>query len=326
MISVIVPVYNVAPFLKDCIESIRSQTYINLEIILVDDGSTDSSGKLCDEYMQIDSRIKVIHQKNQGLSAARNTGIEYAKGEFYVFIDSDDRIHRTTLQVMYTAMQRSNAELVICSHKMIQETEHTKPSSKDIFIEGKEEILTGRECIRRIYATSISAEEKVDMTVAWNKLYKRSMFCHLRYPTGRLHEDEFVTYKVLYPLTKVLYIKSPLYDYRIRAGSIMASESANRLKDKMDAFEEKCVYFEQKEDRDLYNEALRRYETSIAELILFLEEKKVEKNLQHELGSRFRLVYKEKIAVSNIPFRHKMKYMLFMKNKRLYKILKNISY
>ena len=324
MISVVVPVYNVYSYLEECIESICDQTYTDLEIILVDDGSTDNSGDICDKYAKKDSRIKVIHQENLGLSAARNSGIEEANGEFLMFVDSDDRIHPMMAQALYDAVLQNNAELAICSHRTFQGAEEKNLSPRKVE-KYTPVILPGRECVRRIYSAENSPRQIVDMTVAWNKLYRKSMFSHLRYPFGRLHEDEFLTYKILYPLKKCVYLDAPLYEYRIREGSIMKNKSVDRLQDKMEAFEEKCSYFERVNDQELYLETLRRYETSIAELILFLEKNPVGNDLLHKLNGRFKLVYKEKIAPSGIPSRHKMKYLLFMGNKTVYRILKKID-
>lgn len=323
MISIVVPVYNVYPFVKECIESICNQTYKNIEIILVDDGSTDNSGKVCEEYRKDDSRIRVIHQNNQGLSAARNAGIQIANGEFLMFVDSDDRIHPMMVQAMYDAMAQNRAELVICSYRMIQEKESKDSLTQKLTIDEREiEVLSGRECVKRMY----SSNQKVDFIVAWNKLYRKSMFSELEYPVGRLHEDEFLTYKILYPLNRCVFLNVPLYEYRFRTGSIMGRKDVKRLQDKIEAFEERCVYFEQRCDTELYYETLRRYETAIAELILLLEKTTEDKELMRNLSNQFRLVYEEKIADSEIEFRHKVKYKVFMINRTIYKILKKMNY
>ncbi len=321
MISVIVPVYNVFLFLEDCIDSICNQTYKDLEIILVDDGSTDNSGLVCDNYSKNDSRIRVIHQKNEGLSAARNAGIEIAKGEFLVFVDSDDRIHPMMVEILYEAMKQNDAELAICSHRIIQETESNASLSHEIRMETqKMEILSGRECVKRIYS-----KDSVDMTVAWNKLYKRNLFRQMRFPIGRVHEDEFLIYKILYPLKKCVYIREPLYEYRVRENSIVSEKSVFRYKDTIDAYEERCHFFEMDKDMELYLESLRRYETTIAETILYLRKEKIEKELEKELYCLFKTVFRDRIKSSGLKSVHKVKYYLFMINKPTYRILKNIG-
>ena len=321
MISVIIPVYNVSSFLGECIESVCDQTFMDLEIILVDDGSTDESGMICDIYAKKDARIRVIHQENRGLSGARNTGIMQAKGEYLVFIDSDDRVKLEMIQVLYEAMKQYAAEIVICSYCTIQENAPKRflPEEKKIDTQ-KVEILSGRECVKKMYSS-----ETVDMTVAWNKLYKRSMFEKLKYPDKRLHEDEFLTYKIIYPLKKCAYLKVPLYEYRIRNGSIMGNKNIFRLRDKMDAFEERYLFFEEKEDTELFYEALRRYETSIAEMILYLEDIHSEKYIVKNLKNKFKEVYQQRIAHSQMANLHKLKYLIFMKNPMLYRFLKNMG-
>lgn len=321
MISVIVPVYNVYEYLDECIESICNQTYKDLEIILVDDGSTDKSGSLCDYYSQRDARIRVIHQENQGLSEARNKGVLKAKGEYIIFIDSDDRIHSMMIQALYDAVELNRAELAICSHRIIQESEEKESLYRDL--KGGPcniEVLSGRECVQKIYS-----EQSLDMVVAWNKIYKKSMFDELRYPADRLHEDEFITYKILYPLKRCVYLKIPLYEYRMRNGSITQNKNICCINDRADALEERFMYFEQKNDKELYWKALCKYQTYIAEIILDLEEIHCAKNIIEGYQNKFHTVYQSRIISSKIALKHKSKYKLFMINRKLYKFLKNLD-
>ncbi len=325
MVSIVVPVYNVYPFLGECIESICSQTYTDLDIILVDDGSSDNSGSLCDKFALNDLRIRVIHQENQGLSAARNAGMQIAKGEFLMFVDSDDRIHPMMIETLYNAMQQNNMEIAICSHRRIQEMEVGDIHNQQIVIEAdKIEIISGRECIQRIYYDKTPVKQKIDMTVAWNKLYRTDMFADLKYPIGRLHEDEFLTYKILFPLKRCIFLNIPLYEYRVRRGSIMENRNIIRLRDKVDAFREKYLYFEQQNDRELYYQTLKGYATSMIELIFFLKENHLEEKWVRKLNHEFRLVYREKIAGANMLFRYKAKYMLFIRSQTIYKVLQEL--
>ena len=203
LISVIVPIYNVEKYLNKCIESIINQSYSNLEIILVDDGSKDSSGIMCDSYILKDKRIKVIHKENGGLSDARNVGIDKAKGEYIVFIDSDDWIDEKMIEILYNIIKKNNSDISIC----------------DYFLAYNEEIQTQKEDIEIINLSNIEALKKiydkdlgVCMIVAWNKLYKRNLFKDdIRYPYGKIHEDEFTTYKLLYKAEKISYTKQKMY-------------------------------------------------------------------------------------------------------------------
>ena len=229
LISIVVPVYNV----DKCIESIINQSYSNLEIILVDDGSKDSSGIMCDSYILKDKRIKVIHKENGGLSDARNVGIDKAKGEYIVFIDSDDWIDEKMIEILYNIIKKNNSDISIC----------------DYFLAYNEEIQTQKEDIEIINLSNIEALKKiydkdlgVCMIVAWNKLYKRNLFKDdIRYPYGKIHEDEFTTYKLLYKAEKISYTKQKMYYYRQRENSITSSFNKKRL-DCLEAFDERVKY------------------------------------------------------------------------------------
>jgi len=193
LISVIVPVYKVEKYLERCVRSIQKQTYENLEIILVDDGSPDQCGALCDQYAQEDGRIKVLHKQNGGLSDARNAGIELASGSYIVFADSDDWLDRDMIDLLYRVLKRSNADIAECSYRNIY----------------RDHIMEETSCSAALTeGDSVTALEgmldwKYFKPVAWNKLYKREVFGTIRYPKGRLHEDEFTTYKYFYNAEKV---------------------------------------------------------------------------------------------------------------------------
>lgn len=318
MISVIIPVYNVAPFLEECVNSVRRQTYIDLEIILIDDGSTDGSEKICDDYTKIDSRIHVIHQENGGLSAARNTGIDHAHGEYLLFVDSDDRIHPLMVQVLYEGMIEFSAEIAICSFRKIEEWERSDVmdiSERREFAHA--ELFSGRDCLINMYNDS-----KPDMIVAWNKLYRRKEFDKLRYPEGKIHEDMFLTYRILYPLNRCLYIQTALYEYRTRKGSITYKKNKLELEYMVEAYYEQGKFYQQQGEIDLYLMALRRYETCLAELILYLGNSTDEKKLKNDYYKLFQTVYREKIKPSKMNIKHKMKFCLFLINKKIYQELK----
>lgn len=214
LISVIVPVYNIEQYIERCLKSIIKQTYVHLEIILVDDGSTDCSGKICDDYSQKDKRIRVIHKNNGGLSDARNVGIDVAQGEYLSFIDGDDFIQKNMIEYLLNKMLTHTADISVCSYKVVYggcETDtFPKQSGNDIILDSyhaMEAILTTR---------------KYGSVMAWNKLYKRELFeqSKIRYPVNRLHEDVFVTYKLYYYSTKIVYSDIPLYFYYQRHDSI----------------------------------------------------------------------------------------------------------
>ena len=186
LISVVVPVYNVAKYLKKSIESIVNQTYTNLEIILVDDGSKDESGDICEDYSLKDSRIIVIHKPNGGLSDARNAGIKQAKGEYITFVDSDDTIDYDMIEFLYDLILKFNTKMSICC-----QTEIFENTNKKNVIGNNEKLkLTGKECIRRMLYHDI-----VD-TSAWAKLYSTKLFRTVKFPKGKIYEDIATTYRL----------------------------------------------------------------------------------------------------------------------------------
>ena len=179
MISVIVPVYNVEKYLRRCVETIQKQTYADLEIILIDDGSTDDSGKICDDFSKGDRRIKVIHKKNEGLSAARNTGMENATGEYITFVDSDDYIDSKMYEKMIMALESSHCDLCMCGSKTVDEQGNILRS--EIF---ENKVYRGAEIIESIVIPL--------KTAAWNKLIKYESVINSRFPEGKIHGEDLV--------------------------------------------------------------------------------------------------------------------------------------
>ncbi len=209
LISVILPIYNVAAYLERCVESILSQTYGNLEIILVDDGSTDDCGKICDSYAKKDSRIVVIHKKNGGLSDARNAGIEIAKGEYITFVDSDDYVDTDYVEYLYKLVCRYQTKMSICSHTVVYENGTILQKQT-----GEISCLNSEEVLERILY-----DEDIDLS-AWAKLYHKSLFEDIQFPVGRLFEDAATTYRFVHKSQKIaIGLESKLY-YMIRNNSI----------------------------------------------------------------------------------------------------------
>lgn len=229
LISVIVPVYNVADFLSKCIDSIVTQTYECLEIILVDDGSPDDSPSICDDWALKDTRIRVIHKDNGGLSDARNTGIESSKGEFVLLVDGDDYIAPNMCESLMIAIEKSNADVAIGGFywKYQDYTRRYTLPIDDFTIIDRDNILE----------TWVKTAP-IGLVVAWNKLYRKKVFFtddNIRYPLGRLHEDEFTTYRLLYAAERVVFIDKPLYYYVQHEKSIMSNYGERNLRDYADA-------------------------------------------------------------------------------------------
>ncbi len=249
LITVIVPIYNVEDYLDRCVKTICQQTYKNLEIILVDDGSPDRCGQMCDDYARQDERIKVIHKPNGGLSDARNAGIEIATGEYLVFVDSDDYIHQEMIGRLYNALKVYRADLAVCGYEEVteeQEADVTRP------MKGEEEILVGDEDKKR----HLFGPDFIAFHVAWNKLYKRSMFAQERYPKGKIHEDEFVTYKLVDRAERIVYLKENYYFYVQRNQSIMQIGFSQKRLHRLEAYQEKLEYFAESQKWDYFQEHL----------------------------------------------------------------------
>lgn len=210
-LSVIVPVYKVEPYIHKCVDSILNQTYTNLEVILVDDGSPDNCGKICDEYAEKDSRVKVIHKKNGGLSDARNAGIDIAAGDIIGFIDSDDYIEPYMYQEMIDYMQLNNLDIVCADTNQVKEN---KIKYKPRYKENK--IWEKNEALYEILNGSLDNS-------AVNKIYKRRVISNIRFPKGRVYEDVATTYQFIYNADKIGYLSKPYYYYIKRSGSIVAT-------------------------------------------------------------------------------------------------------
>lgn len=210
-ISVIVPVYNVEKYLARCVDSILAQTHSNLEVILVDDGAKDSSPTICDRYAAKDSRVRVIHKENGGLSSARNTGIEAATGEYVSFVDSDDWIEPDTYAYMLNQMKIYDVKLVCAGRYDVNEETGEK---KVGLCPAKEEMVTGEELAGRIFTW-----DHCDSSVC-DKLFHRSLWEKYRFPVGRVNEDLLVTYRVALDAGKAVLCDKPVYNYFQRTGSI----------------------------------------------------------------------------------------------------------
>ena len=232
MVSVIVPVYNVEIYLNKCIESIINQTYKNIEIILVDDGSTDHSGVICDKYAKRDSRIRVLHKENGGLSDARNKGIDISNGEYLSFIDSDDWIELDMIEKMYNNAIDNSADISICRFEFV----HSRQAIINNFSD-KITVYEGKDSILAMYKYLVFASH------ACNKLYKKELFKELRYPVGKLYEDQFITYKLIWNSKKIVCTESKYYYYYMRNDSIVNKKFDERDLHVLYATEEAAEYF-----------------------------------------------------------------------------------
>lgn len=238
LVSVIIPIYKVEPYLRECVDSVINQTYKNLEIILVDDGSPDNCPKICDEYALQDSRIKVIHKENGGLSDARNAGMKIATADYWSFVDSDDVCHKQMIEVlMKPILEDKNIQLSCSGYDTIYGD--SVPS------------ISNQNLDKFVVYDTVDYFMKRWTPQAWMKIYHNELFDNISYPVGRFHEDAFTTYKLQYKANKIACTDAKLYFYRTREGSIMTTTSKKRVIDLRDASIECLKFFSDKESKIL---------------------------------------------------------------------------
>lgn len=233
LISVIVPVYKVEQYINRCVDSILVQSYKNLEVILVDDGSPDNCGKICDEYAAKDRRVKVIHQKNGGLSAARNAGLNIARGDYFAFVDSDDCIHREMYERLYNDIVRFNVKLAFCQPNMCH-GEVIKVTCNQPTV-----------CKEKNYVMYRSLSESI-WWAAWTKLYHKSLIEYLHFPEGMTNEDYAIMIMLYDQCDKIAVNFNKLYNYCIRENSICTSSLNIRKFDQLVSAEEVLIYIKER--------------------------------------------------------------------------------
>lgn len=319
-ISIIVPVYNVEKYLENCIDSILNQTFKDYELILVDDGSTDKSGDICDKYEKKDIRIKVIHKSNEGLSSARNIGLDMACGKYIGFIDSDDSIHPRMYEILYDLIQTYKADISCCDYK-----------KTDTLINDNYEDVDSYEVIEMDNIESVNSLYNMDtaivLVVAWNKLYSKELFKDIRYEIGKIHEDEFIAHKLLYNSRKTIYTNSKLYYYLQREGSITSKESNNKKLDKITALSQRMKFLNEKNLVNAFNNSAWVYETyffsfynEFLSLKISSDEYEIIKILQDDFISNLSLILKS----NKIGKKSKLLYLIFYINPKAYNIVHNI--
>lgn len=227
LVSIIIPVYNVEPYLHDALDSVIHQTYSNLEIIIIDDGSTDKSGKICDDFGKKDKRIHVIHQENKGLSTARNVGLDIITGKFVAFLDPDDAFDPEFIKKLVFATIQNHTDLALCKY--------TVHNTTNKLIRNKKEIPTPRiqsGIYDRVSMLQSLSDDTIN-TAVWNKLYNRELWDNIRFPEGHVFEDGEIAYKIINQIKAAVVLNLPLYLHRKRAESITEALSWRILCDKI---------------------------------------------------------------------------------------------
>ena len=223
-VSVIVPVFNVKDYVAEALESVLSQTHTNLELIVVDDGSMDGSGEICDDFASRDPRVKVIHQENSGISTARNTGLDHAHGEVIAFLDPDDAFCEDMIETLLETMQKDRSDIVMCKFSW-HDTTSSLPKGRKARDIGKSTVITRTSAFGKI------AEEKIE-TAVWNKLYRRKIFEDLRFPDGYVFEGRYMVFDIFERAERISVLDEVLVRHRRRQGSICHSYSLKNVLDR----------------------------------------------------------------------------------------------
>lgn len=310
LISVVIPIYNVEKYLERCIDSVINQTYQNLEIILINDGSPDGCATICEKYEVNDKRVKIIKQKNKGLAETRNIGINHSTAEYLIFIDSDDYINKDMIKTLYENLITHKGDISSCGHYQIYNNNIEKNTHNSVIIE-----LTSEEALKSFLYTHI-----VDV-VTWNKLYKKELFKDIRFPKGKLYEDHYTIYKILDKADKIIYNSTPLYYYCKRDTSIGGCSFNKRLFELEDALVEECGFIIQKYPSIEKEVSIARITWLLViynKMILsnhsdILFTKKIEQLISQHLYS---IIRSKELYITN-----KLQILIFAFNKRLYKFV-----
>lgn len=312
LISVIIPVYKVEKYLCRCVDSVLAQTYANMEIILVDDGSPDNCPVMCDEYARQDNRVKVIHQENAGLSGARNAGIDMAQGQWLAFVDSDDYLAADFLERLYQACVDTGSNLSVCRWEYVRG--ETIPEHGT----GETRVYTGREMLANLYVP-----DGAYFVVAWNKLYRKELFEDIRYPLGRIHEDEATTYRIYDKVKKAAYVDRSLYGYFVTPVSITRGFNPKRM-DWVTAVAERLDFFEQKGYTELMVPGLQALADGSIDIWFGLRDQLPgSEKQQEEIRTLIREGLRRVKKYGKFPLRTEIGYRLFLTWPGLYRKLLN---
>ncbi len=312
LISVIVPVYNTEKYLRKCIKSILNQSYQNLELILVNDGSTDNSGNICDEFHLGDGRIKVVHKKNAGLSDARNTGLDMAMGDYVCFVDSDDYIHPEMLERLFLYGTKYKADIAMCDYYTVRGDQFPEPFYETVTVRELDSI----QALQRLFGPSMA-----QAVVAWNKLYRKDMLSDIRFPVGKIHEDAFTTYQLYYKADKIIHTNEKLYYYVKRDDSITGSGFSKKNLDALDMHLERTEYFRKHGLTDLYKLSAHRYMVRMIKAYWkSVSSHEIDDETVKNLLLRFRKEFKRLRYMKGLNLGQRLNFYLFYLNPLIFKL------
>ncbi len=285
LISVLIPAYNAEKHLELCVNSILRQSYENLEIIIVDDGSADLTGEIADECARRDERIRVIHQENAGVAAARNVLIDAARGEYILQVDADDYISQYAVETLYNTAVETNADLCVCTCVTGDAEDYTFPGEQERVVE----TFSGASKFEKLFD-----DRKFDTIVPWEKLYKRELFQNLRYPDGKIHEDEYLAHYILDRADRVTFTNDILFYYTVEKKGITKSSFSKKRLDAVPALLDRISFLEEKADQHIlrlcYIDFLKRFQYYYYGVRYHYPEMR---ELREELFQQYRSVYRK---------------------------------
>ena len=307
LISIIIPIFNTEKYLSKTINSILSQSYKNIEVILVDDGSDDNSLSICKEYAKKDNRIVVIHNENSGVSKTRNIGLEQAKGDFISFVDSDDYIEKNMIEELYNLHLKTNSDITMCS--IIRENQNGKEFEKIIY---PNKTISQKKIIENTINDNIR-------DYLWNKLYKKDLFDEIEFPKGKIYEDVLTLYRLYSKANHLTSTDDVLYHYVNRENSIVNSSSGRKAQSLYDAYTKKLIDIE-----SFYPEfaSLCRYQRIIHEINYFIELSKEEKIDYTNLKEKINNLKNDCIFNHKYTVKQKIKYILMVYFTQLFILLR----
>lgn len=314
IVDIIVPIYNVSNYLKRCLNSIQNQTFKAFRVLLIDDGSTDTSRHICYEFVKKDKRFKYFHKENGGLSDARNYGLNQSNSKYVIFIDSDDYIHKDYVSELLNNIQEYNSDVAVCGFFRVNEQGDILEQEDTI---SNKNSLSGRSFLKK----TIEYGNNTNSIVAWNKIYKRKIFNNVRFSKGKYFEDQFIFTKLYWKINKVSFVNIPLYYYVQRQGSIMQSNlNEKKIMDTILFRQERIDFFNHR-DSQLYLFAIQDLKNWLVVLA-----GKYHNQLNSKLFKQLQNLYRYLCQLSRPQsFKYKIKDCIFSFNLRLSIILFEIK-
>lgn len=318
-LSIVIPVYNVENYISRCIESIIAQTYRNFELILVDDGSSDNSGRICDSYAEKHNFIKVYHIANSGPGGARNYGVEKATGNYVFFVDSDDYIAKETVGILYNIEERTNADIIVLSERIVPER-----GQYDLEVTSSADIVNNIEEYTREQSIELLGYVRKILNAPWGKLFRKDILTSIPFPENVIYEDYEAMYQILDSANKIIYVPFQLYYYAQRAGSIMHS-SWNEQRNRLMTVSREFMDFVKQKYPNIYPASVYRYFFSLNELYVFAFNEKNFFDLTNKPRLYARTIMGYLLNDRNVSWLKKVRYIIMIYFPRMYRILWKIG-